>query len=157
MTVYRKNLHHAQKLQKQAHDKAMKSRSYVLNDKVLLNSKYIKPKQNYKLEAKFVGPFQVLYSVENQAYKLKLQKKQKIYDVFHMSVLENDNTKKDWMDETTSQFQFKVDDKGKEYKINEIQHSVVYTRELVEDDLLELNYLILQKGYFEEKNSQEPA
>ena len=34
MIVCRKNLHHAQKLQKQAHDKAVKPRSYGTNDKV---------------------------------------------------------------------------------------------------------------------------
>ena len=57
MTVWRKNLYHAQELQKQAHDKDVKPRSYVPNDKIWLNSKYIKTKQNRKLEAKFFRPF----------------------------------------------------------------------------------------------------
>ena len=57
ITVYRKNLHNAQELQKQAHDKSVKPRSYAPSDKVWLNSKYIKTKQNWKLEAKFFGPF----------------------------------------------------------------------------------------------------
>ena len=57
MTVCRKNLQHAQDLQKQAHDKGTKPRSYGPGDKVWLNSKYIKTKQNWKLEAKFFGPF----------------------------------------------------------------------------------------------------
>ena len=34
MTVCRKNIHHAQKLQKQAHNKGVKPRSYTLGDKV---------------------------------------------------------------------------------------------------------------------------
>ena len=46
MTVSRKNLHHTQKLQKQAHDKAVKPRSYAPSDKVWLNRKYLKTKQN---------------------------------------------------------------------------------------------------------------
>ncbi len=42
--VYKENLHHAQKFQKQAYDKAMKPKSYALDNKVLLNSKYIQIK-----------------------------------------------------------------------------------------------------------------
>ena len=57
MTVCRKNLHYAQDLQKRAYNKGTKPRSYVPGNKVWLNSKYIKTKQNRKLEAKFFGPF----------------------------------------------------------------------------------------------------
>ena len=57
ITVCRKNLHHAQELQKQAYDKGVKPRSYAPGDKVWLNSKDIKIKQNQKLEAKFFGLF----------------------------------------------------------------------------------------------------
>ena len=75
MIVCRENLHHAQELQKQAYDNGIKPRSYAPNDKVWLNSKYIKTKQNQKLEAKFFGPFQALHLIRKQAYKLKLPKK----------------------------------------------------------------------------------
>ena len=46
MIVYRENLYHAQQLQKRAHDKGVKPRKYAPNDKVWLNSKYIKTKHN---------------------------------------------------------------------------------------------------------------
>ena len=46
MIVCRKNFYHAQKLQKRAHDKGIKPKSYALGEKVWLNSKYIKTKQN---------------------------------------------------------------------------------------------------------------
>ena len=46
MTVCRENLHHAQELQKRAHDKGVKPKSYAPGDKVCLNSKYLKTKQN---------------------------------------------------------------------------------------------------------------
>ena len=39
--IYQKNLHYAQKLQKRAHDKSVKPKSYALFEKVWLNSKYI--------------------------------------------------------------------------------------------------------------------
>ena len=75
MTVCRENLHHAQELQKRAHDKGVKPRSYTPGNKVWLNSKYIKTKWNRKLEAKFFIPFRVLHPIGKQAYKLKLPKK----------------------------------------------------------------------------------
>ena len=75
MIVCRENLYHAQQLQKQAHKKGIKLRSYALGDKVWLNSKYIKTKRNRKLEAKFFGPFRVLHPVGKQAYKLELPRK----------------------------------------------------------------------------------
>ena len=75
MNVCWENLQHAQDLQKHAHNKGTKPRCYAPGDKVWLNSKYIKTKQNQKLEAKFFRPFQVLYPMGKQAYKLKLPKK----------------------------------------------------------------------------------
>ena len=64
MIVCRKNPHHAQKFQKRAYDKSVKPKSYAPDDKVWLNSKYIKTKQNRKLKAKFFEPFQVFHLVE---------------------------------------------------------------------------------------------
>ncbi len=88
MEVCCQNLLHAQELQKRAHDKGLKSRSYAAGEKVWLISKYIKTKRNKKLESKFFGPFRVLHVVRKQAYKLELSTKWKRYDVFHVSLLE---------------------------------------------------------------------
>ena len=63
ITICRKNLYHSQELQKCYYDKHAKPRSYVPGNKVWLNSKYIKTKQNRKLEAKFFGLFRVLHPV----------------------------------------------------------------------------------------------
>ena len=49
----------------------------------------------------FFGLFQVLHSVGNQAYRFELPKKLRIYDVFHISLLKYDITKKGRVDETT--------------------------------------------------------
>ena len=57
MIICYKNLYYAHELQKWANNKSVKPRSYALSDKVWLNSKYIKTKQNQKLKAKFFGPF----------------------------------------------------------------------------------------------------
>ena len=88
MTVCQENLHHAQEFQKQAHDKGVKLKSYALGDKVWLNSKYLKTKQNRKLETKFFGLFRVLNLVKKQVYQLELPRKWRIYDVFYISLLE---------------------------------------------------------------------
>ena len=75
MIVCQENLHHTQKLQKQAHNKGVKPWSYASGKKVWLNSKYIKTKHNRKLEVKFFRPFQVFHPIGKQAYKLELPKK----------------------------------------------------------------------------------
>ena len=63
IAVYQQNLHHAQELKKQAHNKKVKPWNYTLGDKVWLSSKYLKTKWNCKLERRFLGPFRVLYLV----------------------------------------------------------------------------------------------
>ncbi len=75
MEVCYQNLLYAQELQKRAHDKGIKSRSYAPSKKVWLNSKYIKTKKKKKLKNKFFGPFRVLHAVGKQAYKLELPTK----------------------------------------------------------------------------------
>ncbi len=75
MAVCKENHQHAPELQKRYHNKYAKPKSYALGEKVWLNSKYIKTKQNRKLEAKFFEPFRVLQPVGKQAYKLELPKK----------------------------------------------------------------------------------
>ncbi len=152
MAVCKENLQHAQELQKRYHDKHAKPRSYALGNKVWLNSKYIKTKRNRKLEAKFFGPFRVLYPVGKQAYKIKFPKKWRIHDVFHVSLLEQDTTRKGRVDETMSMLEFESDGDGEEYEVEAICDSAVYARES-EGHLPGLYYLVSWKGYPEEENT----
>ena len=69
MDICQQNLLHAQELQKRVYDKSVKRQSYAPGEKVWLNSKYIKTKQNQKLETKFFDPFQILPLIKKQAYK----------------------------------------------------------------------------------------
>ena len=124
MTVCQQNLHHAQELQKQGHNKGVKSRSYVLGDKVWLSSKYLKTKRNCKLEAKFLGSFRVLHLVDKPAYKLKLSKKWRIHKVFHVLLLEQDTTKKKRLNDMQLDFEFEAGD-NKKYEIDGIWNSAV--------------------------------
>ena len=156
MTVCWENLHHAQELQKQAHDKSFKPRSYAPSDKVWLNSKYIKTKRNRKLEAKFFGPFRVLHPVGKQAYKLELPKKWRVHDVFHVSLLEQDTTRKGRVSEEVPELNAGNED-SEEYKVEAILDSAVYANESKSGHLPGLYYLVAWKGYSEEKNTWEPS
>ena len=156
MIVYRENLHHTQELQKRAHNKGVKPRSYALSDKVGLNSNYIKTKHNRKLEAKFFGPFRVLHPVRKQTYKLKLPKKWRIHDVFHVSLLEQDTTWKERVDEENVE-ELDAGDNSGEYEVEAIRDSTVYARELESGHLPGFYYMVSWKRYSEEENTWEPA
>ena len=99
ITVCRNNLQYAQKLQKQAHNKRVKPRGYTTGDKVWLNSKYLKTKLNRKLKAKFFRPFRVLYPVGKQAYKLKLPRKWRKHNIFRVSLVKYETSRKELVDE----------------------------------------------------------
>ncbi len=154
MAVCRENFQHVQELQKRYHDKHTKPRSYAPGDKVWLNNKYIKTKRNRKLEAKFFGSFKVLHPVGKQVYKLELPKMWRIHDVFHVSLLEQDTTKKEQVDKTTFRLEFKSDGDGEEYKVEAIRNSTVYMTES-EGHLPGFYYLVSWKGYPKEENTWE--
>ena len=143
MIVCRKNLYHAQKLQKQAHDKSVKPKSYAFGDKIWLNSKYIKNKKNRNLELKFFGPFQVLYPVGKQASKLELSGNWKIHNVFHVSLLEQNTTRKRRVDENATELaELDAGEDSGEYKVKTIRDSAIYARESKLNHLPGLYYLV---------------
>ncbi len=136
------NLFHGQELQKRAHDKGVKSRSYAPGEKVWLNSKYIKTKRNKKLESKFFGPFRVLLAVGKQAYKLELPTKWKIHDVFHVSLLKQDTTRKGRRDKALPEPEKKFEaGNNKEYEVEAIINSAVYGQQ-ANDEMPGLYYLV---------------
>ena len=150
--VCRKNFYHAQKLQKRAHNKGVKPSSYASSDKIWLNSKYIKTKQNWKLESKFFGPFRILHPFRKQAYKLKLFRKWRIHDVFHILLLKQDTTRKRRVDENNATKLDAGDNEGSEYKVEAICDSAVYARESA-GHLPRLYYLVSWKSYQKEENT----
>ena len=116
MTVCQQNLYHTQELQKRGHNKGVKLQSYVPGEKVWLNSKYLKTKRNHKLEGKFLGLFQVLYPVGKQSYKLE-PKKWRIYNVFYISLLEQNTIKKRQVNDTQLEFEA---GNNKKYEVDSI-------------------------------------
>ena len=155
MTICWENLYHAQKLSKQANDKGVKPKSYAPGDKVWLNSKYLKTKRNRKLEAKFYGPFRVPNPVGKQVYKLELLRNWRIYDVFHILLLEQDTTRKERVDKKVTELDFEAGN-NKEYKVEAIWDSAVYAKES-KSHLPGLYYLVIWKDYPEKENIWEPV
>ena len=126
-------------------NKGVKPQSYAPGEKVWLNNKYGKIKCNRNLEAKFFGPFRILHLVGKQAYKLELPKKWRIHDVFHVSLLEKDNTRKERIYEVNAE-ELDIDNK-REYKVKAIWDSAVYARESKSGYLPGLYYLVSWKRY----------
>ena len=107
------------------------------------------------MEAKFLGFFWLLYPVSKQTYKLELPKKWKIYNVFHVFLLEQDTIKKEWINDMQLDFKFEAGN-DKEYEVDGIWYNAVYAKESA-GQLPGLYYLVSWKGYLEEENIWEPA
>ena len=140
MTICQENLYHTQELQKQAHDKSVKPRSYGPGDNIWLNSKYIKTKCNRKLEAKFFRLFRVLHPEEKQAYKLELPKRWKIHNIFHMLLLEQDTIRKQRVDKRVTELET---GDSKKYEVEAIWDSAVYDNKSESGQLSGLYYLVV--------------
>ena len=85
----------------------------------------------------------MLHPVDKQAYKIELPRKWKIHDVFHVSLLEQDTTRKERVDKTTSRLKFKNEGNSKKYEVETICESEIYTKESDSGHhLLGLYYLV---------------
>ena len=71
------------------------------------------------MEAKLFEPFRVLHPVGKQAYKLELPKKWRIHNVFHVSLLEQDTTRKERVDKNVTELEFDTGD-SEEYEVEAI-------------------------------------
>ena len=75
-----------------------------------------------------------------------MPKKWRIHDVFHISLLEQNTTKKGQVNDMQLDFKFEAGD-DKEYKVDGIWDIEVYARELGTGQLPGLYYLVLWKSY----------
>lgn len=77
----------------------------------------------------FFSPFQVIYLLSKQIYKLELLARWKIHDFFHMSLLEFDTIKKKRVNKLL-ELELKVHiRKNMEYKKQTIKNSAIYGNE----------------------------
>ena len=84
----RQNLDRSVRLQKKYYDKKHRDVGYKVGDLVLLSTRNLKMKGTpSKLQKRFVGPFKVLETIGEQAYRLALPEEWRIHPVFHISLL----------------------------------------------------------------------
>ena len=63
--------------------------NYQIGDKVMLNAKNIRTKRpTKKLAPKLYGPFKIIEKIGSRSYRLELQSRWRIHNVFHASLLE---------------------------------------------------------------------
>lgn len=128
LTECKINLQDAQESQARYYDKSVKERIYVPRETVWLASWHIKTKQNKKLEDKFFGPFKAIEPVGKQAYRLKLLSRWHIHNVFHVSLLKKNTTRKRGANHKIEQLQLEFKNKNNnsnEFEIEDICNSAV--------------------------------
>lgn len=82
----------------------------------------------------------MLQPVGKQAYKLEISATWRIYYIFHILLLEQNTTKKGWINKFLLVLEFEAGN-NKEYKIEIIQNNSVYAKK-ANKYLLELCYLV---------------
>jgi len=72
------------------YNKRRKEKSYSPGDLVMLNSKHIRTRRaSRKLDDRFIGPFEVLKTIGQNAYTLRLPTRYgRLHNTFHVSLLE---------------------------------------------------------------------
>ena len=84
----RENLNRSVHLQTKYYDKKGRDVGYKVGDLVLLSTRNLKLKSTPgKLQKRFVGPFRVIETIGEQAYRLSLPDEWRIHPVFHVSLL----------------------------------------------------------------------
>lgn len=133
-----------------------KRREYTFNvgDKVLLSAKYLNlptDGPSRKLQAKYIGPFEVEHVISTVAYKLRLPDHMRIHPVFHVSLL------KPYID-NPSKFTGRSKDERPPPTVMEDGHEEFEVEEILDKRRRGrgVQYLVKWKGYPDYEASWEP-
>ena len=115
---------------------------------MLLSTRNLKMKGTpAKLQRRFVGPFKVIETIGQQAYRLSLPEDWKIHPVFHVSLL------KDWRTESLHEDQpIPSDAPEVEEPYYEVE-KILRWRKIKRNKKIIKEYLVLWKGYPIEESS----
>ena len=114
----------AQEAQAKYYNKKHTPCMFKAGDKIYFNSKNFKlTHPSKKLNYKYYGPFEIEKPVGKQTYQLKLSNKMKIYNIFHISLLEP-YTKTN--DSNIPVPLFIIVERENKYKVKKILNSQIY-------------------------------
>lgn len=116
-------------LENYAYNKYINLRNYIFSNKILLNNRYIKIIHNYKLEDKYFTFFCIFYQVKNQAYKIELSNKKKVYNIFYQLLQERNMIMNNYMYKITLQLEFETKSNSKNPIFEKKGNNMVYRRE----------------------------
>ena len=137
------NLKKSVELQQRYYDKKHRDIRFRVGDMVLLSTRNLRMKGiPGKLQKRFVGPFQVIETIGQQAYRLSLPETWKIHPVFHVSLLKEYHAAGLQEEEPVSQ-----DDVPEiEEPYYEIERILRWRRVKRKNKIIK-QYLVLWKGY----------
>ena len=134
---------------------------YEVGDQVMLNAKNIRTKRlTKKLAPKLYGPFRISEKIGTRSYRLGLQDRWRIHNVFHTSLLEPHRANPFQQRPITRPLPEEVDGEL-EYEVEEILQSEVRTARRRQGtrhrNVKTLYFLIKWKGYPDDECTWEPG
>ena len=140
--------------------RATPQRDIDIGDLVMLDAKKIRTKRpTKKLSPRLYGPFKVLETRGNRAFKLDISPLWKIHPIFHLSLLEpykvSDRPNREQLPREPEDVEG-----DKEWEVEKIVKSeiITYSRKVrrVDKEFKELRYCVKWAGYSEDENTCEP-
>src|SRR6266852_5951393 len=134
---------------------------YQVGDRVMLNAKSIRTKRpTKKLAPKLYGPFEVLAKIGTRSYRLALQERWRIHNVFHASLLEPHRANLFQQQPISRPLPEEVDGEL-EYEVESILQSEIRTTRHRQGQrhrvIRTLYFLVKWKGYPEDECTWEPG
>ena len=136
--------------------KAKQQPDIAVGDLVMLNAKNIGTKRTTKkLSPKLYGPFKVMETRGNRAFKLEISARWKIHPILHVSLLEQNRHSNHPGREPPPREPEEIDG-DLEWEVERIVKSEIITHVRRRCRMQEIRYFVKWAGYSEDENTWEP-